>query len=74
MATINLIEGLNLIRQFGDSPAVVSVIDKTIEELERLQEVERHAANLAYAIQKDAAVTDYSRGAAEAVLKLAKVE
>lgn len=72
MATINLIEGLKLIRQFGDSPAVVSVIDKTIEELERLQEIERHAATLAAMMQNG--VSENSIELAIVVSKLVEVE
>lgn len=40
MATIKLISALRLLKQFGDSPEVVSVIDATLNELERLYKIE----------------------------------
>lgn len=40
MAKIDLLAALRLMRRFGDSPEVVSVIDATLNELERLYKIE----------------------------------
>lgn len=56
MTTADLISTLRLLRRFGDSP-----------ELERLQEVERHAGNLAREALQQGTI---DLPAAEAILRL----
>lgn len=63
----DLIATLRLLRRFGDSPEVVGILDKTLAELERLQEVERHAGNLAREAIQQASI---DRNAAQAILRL----
>jgi hypothetical protein len=54
MTTIPLTSALRLLRQFGDNPDTVAVIEKAIAELERLYKVEELAVSFA---------TDYDTGA-----------
>lgn len=67
MTTADLISTLRLLRRFGDSPEVVGILDQTLAELERLQEVERHAGNLAREALQQGTI---DRPAAEAILRL----
>lgn len=46
MTTIPLTSALRLLRQFGDNPDTVAVIEKAIAELERLYKVEEYAVSL----------------------------
>lgn len=72
MATINLITALKLIRYNNDDSGVVSVLQTTIDELERLQELERHAANLASLVRDG--ISENAIELSIVVSKLAKVE
>jgi len=72
MATINLITALKLIRYNNDDSGVATVLQTTIEELERLQEIERHAATLASLVRNG--VSENVLELAIVVSKLAKVE
>jgi hypothetical protein len=73
MATINLITALKLIRYNNDDSGVVSVLQTTIEELERLQGLERHAAELASLI-KNGVYDNGTIALALTVLNLTKTE
>lgn len=68
MATINLISALRLLRQFGDSPEVVNVIQATLDELERYELVKALMADIVRA--NKAGLID--TGAVEEVEKLLK--
>lgn len=69
MATINLISALRLLQRFGDSAEVVGIIDETLKELERLQQIEALAVDMASVGQKGMIDT----AAGDEVLKLARV-
>lgn len=72
MASINLITALKLIRFNHTDSEVGTVLQAAIDELERLQDLEKRAANLA-SLVKNADVNG-SIELAIVVSKLAKVE
>lgn len=72
MATIKLTTALELICYNHNDSQVTAVLKATIEEIERLQDVERHAANLAALVSNG--VSQNAIELAIVVSKLAKVE
>jgi hypothetical protein len=72
MATINLITALELIRYNHADSNVGAVLQAAIDELDRLQEIERHAATLAQMVHNG--ISENALELAMVVSKLAKVE
>ncbi len=58
MSQIDLISALRLILRFADSPEVVNIIQQTLNELERLQQLEQVAIAMASIGTKNLVDTD----------------